>query len=232
MTLDQLQEIQNQLRQWRAERHLSVESQLDNVTGNVSEELTELQRAKTYEEAIDALCDVVVFTMNSIQKDIKDVVLKCELDNINTIYTPLIQLTKELTLKTSSKIIQLLLCVVTVKDEYQDRELARIVLEAFSVMKQLGYYPYIAMKETVKEISSRTGKWDDKLGKFKKDAGVYGDKTSLLEFEEKIRETHPDDNVAFLYRENEIDVELDYGKEVLTYKLWYKADYSKAEEIL
>lgn len=232
MTLEQLQEIQNQLRQWRADRHLSVESQLDNVTGNVSEELTELQRAKTYEEAIDALCDVIVFTMNSIQRDIKDVVLKCELENINTIYNPLIQLTKEFALTTSSKIIQMLLCVITVKEEYQDRELARVILEALGAIKELGYYPYIAMKETIREISSRTGKWDDKLGKFKKDAGVYGDKESLLEFEEKIKETYPDDNVVFDYRDNEVDVILDYGKEILTYKLWYKADYSKAEEIL
>lgn len=87
------------------------------------------------------------------------------------------------------------------------------------------------MTETIKEISSRKGKWNDKLGKFVKAAGVYNEKKSLRKFENDIRLAYPNANVVFEYRKDEVDVEIDHGREILTYQLWYKADYKRCKKV-
>ena len=50
---------------WREERGL--QRTVGNIAGNISEELTELLRATTVEEEIDALCDMIVFAINAIE---------------------------------------------------------------------------------------------------------------------------------------------------------------------
>ena len=53
------------LKQWREERGL--QNTVGNIAGNLCEELTELLRASTVEDEIDALCDMVVFAINAIE---------------------------------------------------------------------------------------------------------------------------------------------------------------------
>lgn len=203
-----LDAIVESLQEWCKERNLTAKQQDENLLGNVLEELTELTRAKTDSERIDALCDIVVFTINAYGDKFSYAdYTGYEVRNENAIHN--------------------LIRVVT--QDIQCNAHKDVVLICFGSMRLLGYDPFKAMVETLKEISSRSGQWDDKLGKFLKDAGVYGDRQSLLEFEENIKATYPDDNVVFEYRDNEVDVNIDYGKEVITYKLWYKADYDKCK---
>lgn len=53
------------LEQWREERGL--QNTVGNIEGNLCEELTELLRATTTEDKIDALCDMIVFSVNAIE---------------------------------------------------------------------------------------------------------------------------------------------------------------------
>lgn len=53
------------LKEWREERGL--QSTIGNIQGNLCEELTEYLRANTVDEQIDALCDIVVFSINAIE---------------------------------------------------------------------------------------------------------------------------------------------------------------------
>ena len=55
----------NALKEWREERGL--QNTVGNIEANICEELTELMRATTTEEKIDALCDMIVFSVNAIE---------------------------------------------------------------------------------------------------------------------------------------------------------------------
>ena len=54
-----------ELKEWREERGL--QHKVGNIAGNIAEELTELLRANSVEEEIDALCDMIVFSVNAIE---------------------------------------------------------------------------------------------------------------------------------------------------------------------
>lgn len=57
--------IVKSLWEWHETRHLTVEDQRAGLFGNVMEELTELVRARTDDERVDALCDICIFAINS-----------------------------------------------------------------------------------------------------------------------------------------------------------------------
>jgi len=92
------QKMFNELKEWREERGL--QNKVGNIEANIAEELTELLRATTVEDKIDALCDMIVFSVNAIEA--------------------------------------------------------------------MGYDAEIAMRETIKEISSRKGDFNPELNKWQK----------------------------------------------------------------
>ena len=53
------------LKEWREERGL--QNKVGNIAGNIAEELTELLRANSVEDEVDALCDIIVFSINAIE---------------------------------------------------------------------------------------------------------------------------------------------------------------------
>ena len=82
MTLEQELELQNLLKQWRDERHLSIKSQRDGLIGNLCEEMAEYYRATNNDEKIDALCDMYVFCMNSLDGDLNFIKDGLEIDRL------------------------------------------------------------------------------------------------------------------------------------------------------
>lgn len=204
-----LDNIVEALQKWRRERRLSKDLQKASLLGNVLEELSELARAKTSDERVDALCDVCVFAINACNEPLCYVyTASYDLNDKNALFA----------------------FITMAMQDVQYDNLSHLVYTCLSIVKQLGYEPFKAMQETIKEISSRTGKWDEKLGKFVKDNGVYNEASLLKKFETDIRALHPDENVVFEYRDNEVDVNIDYGKSIYTYKLWHKADYEQCKE--
>ena len=171
-----LTEIYKGLAEWRAERGITAESQKAGYIVNVMEELSELASAlRDYEkfsvteqdtakkqkaeyEIIDALCDISVFTIN-VGADIN---CNEKIEIINTSQT---------TRCNSS--LSFLLSECGNFDYYGKLSsyvcFNQILLSCAKLCEQYGFNFEIAMLETIKEISSRTGAYDENAKKWVKD---------------------------------------------------------------
>ena len=174
MTIN-LNEIYAQLKAWRHERGIMAESQKQGYIVNVMEEFGELATAlreyerfskpsypypknKKYAEhgIIDALCDICVFTINA-GADVDD----------NT-KAKVIDITKTTILNSSFSSL-LSYCgdyagYVKAFSCFND-----ILLVCAKLCENYGFNFEIAMLETIKEISSRTGSYDEVSKKWVKD---------------------------------------------------------------
>ena len=170
-----LTDIYKGLAEWRHERGITAESQKAGYLVNVMEEFGELSTAlreyerfskpsypypknKKYAEhgIIDALCDISVFTINA-GADVDD----------NT-KAKVIDITKT-TIINSSFSSLLIYCgdyagYVKAFSCFND-----ILLVCAKLCEFYGYNFEIAMLETIKEISSRTGSYDEVSKKWVKD---------------------------------------------------------------
>ena len=170
-----LTEIYKGLDEWRAERGITAESQKEGYLVNVMEEFGELSAAlreyerfskpsypypknKKYAEhgIIDALCDIAVLTINA-GADVDD----------NT-KAKVIDITKT-TIVNSSFSSLLSYCgdyagYVKAFSCFND-----ILLVCAKLCENYGFNFQIAMDETIKEISSRTGAYDENAKKWVKD---------------------------------------------------------------
>lgn len=157
---------------------MTTENQIEGYAANITEELSELLRAlnnKNEHEVIDALCDIIVFTINL------DVINKSDFNVLDIDYKNIRCVEEELIYKF---IVNDITHMIRVSADYQfnifpKEQLLYLGLSAFECVKkclnaiyQLGYDPLMSMEETIKEISSRTGKWDDGIKKFIKDEKI------------------------------------------------------------
>ena len=172
-----LTEIYKGLAEWRAERGITAESQKAGYIINIMEEFGELAQAlRDYEkfsateqdtakkqkaeyEIIDALCDISVFTINAGT----DVNCNEKLESINT--------TTQTTRCNSS--LSFLLSECGNFDYYGKLSsyvcFNQILLSCAKLCENYGFDFQIAMDETIKEISSRTGAYDENAKKWVKD---------------------------------------------------------------
>ena len=171
-----LNEIYAQLKAWRHERGITAESQKEGYIVNVMEELGELATAlreyerfskpsypypknKKYAEhgIIDALCDISVFTINAVA-------------DIPYSITPFIIETKrEFSVADIFVAIADFIRADNNGDPFNYYDFALILKYCASVCEQYGFNFEIAMLETIKEISSRTGSYDENAKKWVKD---------------------------------------------------------------
>ena len=173
-----LTEIYKGLAEWRAERGITAESQKEGYLVNVMEELGELATAlRDYDklskadlacydtvkkvaehEIIDALCDISVFTINA-GADLPRAVKRTEIDlkksNLNADY-----ILKQMVEK----------CARLSYFEWGEASAFNIILVNCAYLcEYYGFDFQIAMDETIKEISSRTGAYDEVSKKWIKD---------------------------------------------------------------
>ena len=193
-----LTEIYKGLDEWRAERGITAESQKDGYLINIMEELGELAQAlRDYEkikngeqiikkhiakewnenntkwavlgykkvtladaeyQIIDALCDIAVFTINT-GADIPSCVKRTEIEfkksSLNADY-----ILKQLVEK----------CAFFSYFDWGEASAFNIILVNCAYLcEHYGYNFELAMLETIKEISSRTGSYDKASKKWVKD---------------------------------------------------------------
>ena len=176
MTIN-LEQIYAKLKAWRHERGITAESQKAGYLVNVMEELGELatalreyerfskpsypyQKNKKYAEygIIDALCDISVFTINAGA----DVNCNEKIEIINTSQTTRCNSSLSFLLSECGNFV------------YYGKFSSyvcfnQILLSCAKLCEQYGFNFEIAMLETIKEISSRTGAYDEKAKKWVKD---------------------------------------------------------------
>ena len=171
-----LTEIYKGLDEWRAERGITAESQKAGYLVNVMEELGELASAlRDYEkfsateqdtakkqkaeyEIIDALCDISVFTINAgadIPCEFKRTEIEWKKSSLDADY-----ILKQMIEK----------CAEFSHFEWVDIPSFNIILANCAYLcEHYGFDFQIAMDETIKEISSRTGAYDENAKKWVKD---------------------------------------------------------------
>lgn len=169
MTLEQELELQELLKQWRDERHLSIESQRDGLMGNLCEEMAEYYRAVDESEKIDALCDMYVFCMNSLGRDLK--VAREDFEDANkkilAMYCALPSLKFYLLDNIELKLMELKKNEIIV--DSLNLFLYAFIRNVEYEIQSMKYDLYKCMLETIKEISSRTGYYNEDMHKFVKD---------------------------------------------------------------
>ena len=172
-----LNEIYAQLEAWRAERKITAESQKAGYLVNVMEEFGELASAlrdyekfsateqdtakkqKAEHEIIDALCDISVFTINAgadISSSVKRTEIEFKKSSLNADY-----ILKQLVEK----------CAEFSYFDWGEQKCFNIILiNCAYLCEHYGFNFEIAMNETIKEISSRTGSYDNASKKWVKDS--------------------------------------------------------------
>ena len=171
-----LTEIYKGLKAWRHERGITAESQKKGYIVNVMEELGELATAlreyerfskpsypypknKKYAEhgIIDAICDISVFTINAGA-------------DIPYSITPfIIEPKREFSIASIFVAIADFIRADNNGAPFNYYDFALILKYCASVCEQYGFDFQIAMDETIKEISSRTGSYDEVSKKWIKD---------------------------------------------------------------
>ena len=171
-----LNEIYAQLEAWRAERKITAESQKEGYIINIMEELGELAAAlRDYEEfsvtkqdaakkqkaehgIIDALCDIAIFTINTgadIPTPVKRTEIEWKKSSLDADY-----ILKQLVVK----------CAEFSYFDWGEQKCFNIILiNCAYLCEHYGFNFEIAMLETIKEISSRTGAYDEASKKWVKD---------------------------------------------------------------
>ncbi|HED5364299.1 TPA: hypothetical protein R5B02_001600 [Campylobacter jejuni] len=205
MTKEQFNEIKERLSKWREERHLTYENQMEGFLGNVFEEVSEYFRAKDDLERVDALCDIAVLMINSFEflEYVSFDLIEKKVD--------IFQIIEHFTgyfIEYRDKI--------EYYNEYKEFEYLMIV-EIECLVNSFGFDFYKCMIETIKEIESRTGYYDDDLNKFIKDEGAYN-KEDLLEKYPISKYSISEDNTHFIIFDKK-------GHTEAFIKKWYKADY-------
>ena len=172
-----LTEIYKGLKAWRHERGITAESQKEGYLVNIMEELGELATAlreyerfskpsypypknKKYAEhgIIDALCDIAVFTINAwadIPCELKRTEIELRKSSLDADY-----ILKQMVEK----------CARFSYFEWGEASAFNIILiNCAYLCEHYGFNFQIAMDETIKEISSRTGSYDEATKKWVKD---------------------------------------------------------------
>lgn len=162
-----LEQIFKELQAWREERKITAKSQKEGFLINIMEEFGELSQAlrglefentrKVAEYGIiDALCDIAIFTINAGA----DINYNEKIKIIDTTKT------------TRSSSLSFLLSECGDFDyygEFMPDFFNDILIDCAKLCEKYGFNFEIAMLETIKEISSRTGAYDENARKWVKD---------------------------------------------------------------
>lgn len=198
----QLNEINQFLKKWREERHITLDMQKQGFKGNFYEEVSEFYRSVTKEEQIDALCDMLVFTLNTHGQYIEDTLL-----NSNAL--------EEWVLDSRERTLDII-----IKDLLEEQTI-KLVLDLIALLDQYTKNnSFECMQEVLKEINSRTGSYSELQRKFIKDRGAY----TLIEAS-KIRDNeYPD---SLLWDDDKFYYIKEATGNVIRLSKWYKADFRK-----
>lgn len=215
ITKEQWNEMIKGLKEFMEDRKLTPEMQRLGFLRNIVEELGEYAEAKTntYMQ-IDAICDICVFALNTIDDPTNE---ELEIPAHNP----------------SLSLLDIVLKVHTLGNFVGMKEMIiQVVKDLFRHLVSIGFDPLKCMMETIKEIKSRKGYWDESINKFVKYKGCYG-ASYLGEYRVSVIDQDEED---VIYEHCELEEEddcyklkhKDSTKETVLAK-WYQARYDTCE---
>lgn len=143
--------------EWKKERLLTKDKQLNGYMTNLFEEIGELGegiRNNNKNEIVDAICDITVFAINCFEiEDIDETFAWCERKKYTNDYD----------------IPEIVAKAVDLINNYKVEKLAYVILAAESYLRQIGYDYFKCMDEVLLELNSRVGSYDPSIGKWVKD---------------------------------------------------------------
>lgn len=151
-----IEDILLSLENWREERGL--QRTVGNIAANIGEEIVEYLRAENDEQRVDALCDMFVFSVNAVHAigstSKRGMIIQVS-DNspFHDTYLP--------------NIVECFSDIVSCETWNSYRLLCLVQYSKYQI-QYLGYDFLIAMDETLKEIHSRKGAWNDETQKWEK----------------------------------------------------------------
>lgn len=159
-----MKNILNALKDWREERRLTIEGQRDGFVKNFSEEYSEYAEKPNKFSRVDALCDMFIVIANS--------------DYTRFEFNPdfgvgaFRRLFTGTRIKPSDYLKAFVDCDLPVwgnlDEDARIKNGSLICAVIFVMIDDLGFEPLGAIGEAIKEISSRTGAWDDAQKKWVK----------------------------------------------------------------
>ena len=149
MTLEQEKYLEKQLKKWREERALTIDPIRKWLEGNVCEELAKYYKTKNEYEEVDSLCNIYVLCMNGLDEWIKDI-----RDHIENPY----------------KYDNVSVIIGDFLDYYPyDNNIYKMMLCMENMVGEEGYEFYGCMLEKIKEMFSKTGKYDEETNEWIED---------------------------------------------------------------
>lgn len=142
--------LSQMLENWMYKRFLKYENQQSNFINLTNEELDEFKNATSIDDEIDALCDILVFSFNSVRFDKNDTDFIKIFDKDNILFDDIVVI-RDILSKDFS--YSNLYCLYDAIKKYLENR-------CISLFK--------AMLETYKEIDSRTGEWNEEKQKWLK----------------------------------------------------------------
>ncbi|AQW87126.1 hypothetical protein CPIN18021_0279 [Campylobacter pinnipediorum subsp. caledonicus] len=142
MTKTQFNDIKEKLLEYCKDKGLSIVNQRAGYAANLSKEITEYLRANNDDDKVDALCDMIVFTLNATYK--------------------LEYRTGDSHFDNKVPVIAFAFLSMYCDKLANITDVAYFVANIIRNIEIMGYDSYKCMLETIKKISSRTGHYDEK----------------------------------------------------------------------
>ena len=139
-------ELHKQINDWKKQRGLTIKMQREGLIKNLREEIMELIDSENKDDFLNALCDISILCIGVLRSVNKIKIEEC-MWSVNA----------------------LIINYNTLKKEFSNKNLFYLIASCKAGVENADFDYFKCMQETIKEISSRTGKYDDEAKKWIKD---------------------------------------------------------------
>ena len=162
---EQFEEIKEALADYRFRRGLFYENQRKGFLGNIFEEISEYLRAENDTDRAEELCDMAIFLINAFdfEYDVgwfnrdRKINMAFIIQNITDYFISFNRLATDDD------------DTIFLKRNIDKRNLNLMLFELNIMIEDSGFDFYKCLKEKIKAINSRSGKWDEASNKWVKD---------------------------------------------------------------
>lgn len=164
-----IRKIKNRLDKWCQERKLTLKQQQDEYLVKILEEIKSFILAVTDEERIEKLCNIAIFSLNTIEVD------KIYYDHLNDnkfnkSIGHIVEILGQDVIDRASIIAK---HTLDNKNNEEYCAIAQILKICDKMANELGFNFYLCLSEKINELENCTGKWNDKTNSFEKDCGAF-----------------------------------------------------------